>query len=77
MYKGNLAKLNELDIDWDNVEISVDVSTSDEDYDHRIFAKPVGYFIVTPENKITILCEMVSDNYKGEVKCNMKKKTVK
>ena len=44
------------------LEISVDVSTNDEDADHRIFAKPLE-LITSFNNDCVLLCEKTSDNF--------------
>lgn len=42
--------------------ISVDVSTCDEDYDHRIFAM-LGEVIYNDPSQIPFICEKTYDNY--------------
>lgn len=56
------SKLNS--VNWDKVNISVDVSTSDKDYDSRIFAKVIE---TQKENNgtVTLLCEKTSSNEKS------------
>ena len=46
------------------LEISVDVSSSEEDADNRIFAKPLE--IKTSNSGCILLCEKTSDNFSKE-----------
>ena len=41
--------------------VSVDVSTCDEDADHRIFARPID-LVLTKEGKYILMCEKTEDN---------------
>ena len=46
-------------------EISVDVSTGDEDAGNRIFARPIE-LKSTDNGNLVILCEKTSDNFSEE-----------
>ena len=43
------------------VEVSVDVSTGENDYDHRIFAEVI--YLVNQNTKWSIECNKTEDNY--------------
>jgi hypothetical protein len=44
------------------VEVSVDISTGEKDYDHRIFADVI--YLVNQNEKWSIECNKIEDNYK-------------
>ena len=43
------------------VEVSVDVSTSEKDFDHRIFADVI--YLVNQNTCWSIACDKIEDNY--------------
>lgn len=57
-----MNKIDFTKVDWTDINISVDVSTSDEDYGNRIFARCIEVQ-VDKDGRTVLLCEEESRNF--------------